>query len=103
MLKYLKEDWLGLLIYLALGFVMLSADLTIVTWQYWAILALMVAGNNWYRAYEFNKHMKACDQCPYRNKQRYEELLKGCNIMPPFSDSSAPEGTSPHDPKLPQP
>ena len=109
MFNKLKPYLLSIAVYLTLGLVLYTADVTILTWQYWAIVLLAIIGNYELNRIEFSKswheQMEMCDKCPFHKKVMEDAIarqLEGPTFKPPFSAQSAPEGTSQHDPKPPQ-
>jgi len=105
MLKYLKQDWPSLVIYLAAGQVLLSADVNSLGWQFWAIYGLFVLHGYWIRSSEqVGKQIKQEDIDKYI--ERLNESIKrqpDRPLKPPFSATSAPADTNPHDAKPPLP
>ena len=112
MLKYLKQDWPSIVIYLAAGQVLLSANVNSLGWQFWAIYGLFVLHAYWIRTSEFSAHYEThianCERCEKTmfTKQQIEDAIKrqfDQPLKPPFSVTSTPADTNQHDAKPPSP
>ena len=122
MLKYLKQDWPSLVIYLAAGQVLLSADVNSLGWQFWAIYGLFVLHGYWIRSSEFSAHYEThianCERCERTlqvgkqiKQEDIDKYIERLNesikrqpdrpLKPPFSAPSTPADTNQHDAKPP--
>ena len=109
MLNKLKPHLLPMAIYIAMGQVLYSGGIYIITWQWWAVYVLLVTFHIGISGAEFDRHfheqMERCNQCMYMKNWHdamFDDFRKQAGIMPPSSAPSVPEDTSPHDPKPPQ-
>ena len=116
MLKYLKQDWPSIVIYLAAGQVLLSANVNSLGWQFWAIYGLFVLHAYWIRTSEFSRYfqdsIEKCNNCVYMKnwsdamfddfRKKYNGLIDN-ELKQLSSATSTPEDTNQHDAKPPSP